>query len=229
MYLYETHLHTAEVSRCAKLSAAGQAAYYKSMGFSGIIITDHFLGGNTTVPNNLPWERRVNLFCRGYEAAKKEGDVLGLDVFLGWEFSYMGIDFLTYGLDKAWLLSHPDIDRLFINDYLDLVRSEGAYVVHAHPFREDFYIPMIQLMPRKVDAVEIYNANRTDFENKLAADYAAAYKLKICAGSDNHFGPQTRLYAIGTKKKLETIIDFINIIKTSDFEVAEIQGGNKFD
>ena len=73
MYLYETHLHTAEVSRCATNPAKAQAAYYKEAGFDGIIITDHFLGGNTTVPVNLPWEQRIERFCCVYELAREEG------------------------------------------------------------------------------------------------------------------------------------------------------------
>lgn len=224
MYLYETHLHTAEVSRCASNPAAAQARYYKNAGYEGIIVTDHFFGGNTTVPTKLPWEKRVKLFCQGYELAKAEGDKLGLKVFFGWEFSHMGIDFLTYGLDQAWLLKHPDIDKLFITDYLDLVRREGAYVAHAHPFREDFYIPMIQLMPRQVDAVEILNANRKDFENQRAIEYAAAYSLKAIAGSDNHTGAQSRLCAIGTAKRLESITDFIENIKSDAFEIVTMNG-----
>lgn len=136
----------------------------------------------------------------------------------------MGIDFLTYGLDKAWLLAHPDLDKLFITDYLDLVRREGAYVVHAHPFREDYYIPMIQLMPRQVDGVEILNANRKDFENDRAAEYAAAYGLQTLAGSDNHNGPQRRLCCIRTEKRLETITDFIETIKASAFDIATLPG-----
>ncbi|NLO48786.1 MAG: histidinol phosphatase [Clostridiales bacterium] len=224
MYLYETHLHTAEVSRCASGSASGQAAYYKRMGFTGIVVTDHFLGGNTIVPDGLTWEQKVNMFCKGYELAAEEGEKLGLDVFFAWEYTYMGIDFLTYGLNKAWLLDHPDIDKLFINDYLDLVRNEGAFVVHAHPFREEAYIPVIQLMPRRVDAVETINAERKDFENRLAAKYAEAYGLKISAGSDNHHGVQESLCAIGTDKKLETIADFISVMRSSAFEIVRMPG-----
>jgi hypothetical protein len=224
MYLYETHLHTAEVSRCARISAAEQVRYYKTMGFSGIIVTDHFLGGHTTVPENLPWERRVELFCEGYELAKQEGDRLALSVFFGWEYSYMGIDFLTYGLDQAWLLRHRDIDKLFINDYLDLVRGGGGYVVHAHPFREEAYIPMIQLLPRRVDAVEVCNANRTDFENRLAGEYAAAYGLKKSAGSDNHTGSQARLCVIGVNSRLNHLGDFIAAVQSSATDIVSMSG-----
>lgn len=219
-YLYETHMHTSQVSRCAGAPAEEQVRFYKSKGFDAVIITDHFLGGNTTVPESLPWNERIELFCRGYELAAEEGKKIGLKVFFGWEFAHLGCDFLTYGLDKQWLLAHPDIEKLDINSYLDLVRSEGAYVVHAHPFREDFYIPYIQLLPRKVDAVEVLNAGRKDFENERAAEYAKNYGLRVSAGSDNHVaGRQKRLCGIATERELNSLADITDAIKTGKCEL----------
>ena len=69
MFKYETHLHTIESSRCGSTSAAEYPAYYKSLGYSGIFITDHFFNGNCRISNDLPWEDRVNMFCRSYELA----------------------------------------------------------------------------------------------------------------------------------------------------------------
>lgn len=83
MYLYETHMHTSEASQCASSAAQSQVAYYKKMGFDGVIITDHFLGGSTTVPAHLPWAQRVELFYQGYALAKQAGDKLGLTVLFG--------------------------------------------------------------------------------------------------------------------------------------------------
>ena len=80
MYKYEMHCHTSETSRCGKVSAAEMVDFYKSMGYSGLVISDHFLNGNTVVPKELPWEKRINQFCAGYEAAKKRGDEIGLPV-----------------------------------------------------------------------------------------------------------------------------------------------------
>src|SRR5690606_24449433 len=38
MYKYETHAHTAEVSRCATIPAKELVRFYKSMGYAGICI-----------------------------------------------------------------------------------------------------------------------------------------------------------------------------------------------
>ena len=73
MFKYETHLHTSETSRCGKSSGAEHVRQFAEHGYAGIFVTDHFFNGNTTVPAELPWEERVALFLRGYEAAAEEG------------------------------------------------------------------------------------------------------------------------------------------------------------
>ena len=80
-YKYELHAHTSEVSRCSVISAKELVAFYKSQGYSGICITDHFIGSNTTVPVGIPWDEGIEMFCRGYELAREEGEKLGIDVF----------------------------------------------------------------------------------------------------------------------------------------------------
>ncbi len=95
MYKYETHMHTMEASACAHSGGADMADKYKAEGYTGIIVTDHFFNGNSSVPRNLPWEERVDLYCKGYENAKKRGDEIGLDVFFGFEYGDGGSDFLV--------------------------------------------------------------------------------------------------------------------------------------
>ena len=197
-YLYEIHCHTSETSRCACVTGAELARFYKRAGFRGICITDHFFNGNTTVASHLGWEERVEQFCLGYRHAKEEGGRIGLDVFFGFEYSFRGTDLLTYGPDPGWLASHSELLSLGVNEYCDLVHRDGGFIIHAHPFREAAYIEMIRLLPRKVDAVEVYNAGRTNFENKMAAEYAQNYGLSAAAGSDNHAGDIPVLAAMRT-------------------------------
>lgn len=221
-YRYETHCHTCESSRCGVATGAEQVRYYKSLGYDGIIMTDHFLGGNTTAPAELGWKRRVEIFCKGYRNALEEGQRVGLKVFFGWEFAHLGCDFLTYGLSPEWLLDNENLDKLPIGDYLQYVRREGAVVIHAHPFREAMYIPYIQLMPRLVDGVEILNANRKDFENERAAEYAKAYGLPVFAGGDNHAADrQTRLCGLETERPLEDIRDFLRCFRAGEYRIFD--------
>lgn len=220
MYKYEMHCHTSETSRCGKLDGAKMADFYKSMGYSGLVISDHFLNGNTIVPKSLPWEERINLFCAGYDAAKKRGDKIGLSVFFAWENSYGGTDFLTYGLSKEWLLEHKYCDLLPAKQYLELARSSGGYLVQAHPYREAGYIDMIRLMPRDVDAVETINACRTDFENHMADFYADSYGLTKTCGTDNHVGKRERIAALELDFEAKSLDEIISAIKDNKHKIS---------
>lgn len=219
MYKYETHLHTSEVSACANATGAAQARFYKSKGYTGIIVTDHFFNGNSTIPHDLSWEEKVECFCVGYENAKKCGEEIGIDVFFGWEYSYKGSDFLTYGLDKEWLMRNPVIMEMDVNSYCDYVRDNGGIIIHAHPFREASYISMIRLLPRKCDGVEIVNSNRTELENRMAAVYAENYGLLPFAGSDNHTAAQDRLNGVSFESPIEDMADFNDRIKNKKYRL----------
>lgn len=221
MYLYETHCHTAESSKCAGASGETQARFYKERGFTGLFITDHFLNANTTAAWDLPWEQRVDILFSGYENAKKAGEEIGLDVFFGWEYTVGGSDFLTYGLDKQWLLKHPEVMDLHPNDYFDLVHSAGAYISHAHPFREDWYIDMIRLFPRKCDGAEIINSHRTQFENDLAKQFADNYGLSYTAGSDNHHANQARLSGLVFDRRIKSETDFTDALRSGKYELYD--------
>ncbi len=223
LFKYEIHTHASEVSKCGKITAPELVRFYKKIGFSGVCITDHFLNANTTVPKELPWAERVQLFCKGYELAYAEGQRIGMEVFFGWEYSYRGTHLLTYGLDKQWLLEHPDLLTLRMDEYCDLVRDDGGIIVHAHPFREAAFIDMIRLLPHRVDAVEVDNASRSDFENHLADQYADNYDLVKVVGTDNHVGPRKRLCGVQVKRRLRSVDDLIRAIVNGEAENFVLQ------
>ena len=218
-YKYDLHVHTCEGSACARSPGAELADFYKEKGYTGIVITDHFFTGNTRPDRNLPWEDWLAAFRQGFLNAKKRGDEIGLKVFYGWEHSFHGNDFLTFGLDNDWLLEHPEIVKLDIVDYLRLVRGAGAFVSHAHPFLEARYIPYIRLLPRDVDAVEVMNAPKGDFVNGMALHYARAYDLIETGGSDCHSTDATRLSGVELDEPAGTLADLIGAIRRREHRV----------
>lgn len=221
LYQYETHLHTTEASACSMCSAAEHVRNYKEAGYTGIIVTDHFFNGNTSVPYDLPWEERVELFCKGYENAKAEGDRIGLFVFFGWEAGFDGTDFLIYGLDKQWLKEHPDILSWSVEEQYRQVHRDGGYIVHAHPYRVRPYIKEIRLYPESVDAVEVLNVgNRNNDFDRRALLYARKHHLPETAGTDAH-GKGEALSGMAFHHKLEDIKDFIAGIKAGEYELIQ--------
>lgn len=216
-YLYETHLHTVQASACGKSHGADYIPFYKEKGYTGIIVTDHFFNGNTCVPSHLSWEERVDLFCKGYEEAKAEGDRLGLQVFFAWECRFEGDEFLVYGLDKEWLLAHPDILEWDHITHYKKIKEAGGLVVQAHPFRERGYLDRVDLHPFQCDAWEVANAGNPAYQDRLAYRYARTHNIPMTAGSDIHLVGNTsssEIYGIAFDKPLTSIKDYVNCIKT---------------
>ena len=186
MYRYETHMHTKPVSICAKTGVRQSLEAYKALGFAGVFVTNHFIDGNISVDKDRSYAEKLAFYFSDYEEAKALEQELGIRIFLGVEMSYKGTDFLIYGLDKAWYLAHPEIENMKKSEELIYLAQAGALIIHAHPFREARYIDHIRLFPRLVHGAEIFNGCRTEFENRMALQYADNYGLLHFAGTDNH-------------------------------------------
>ncbi len=221
-FLYETHLHTREGSACATASGQEMVRAHIKAGYAGMIVTDHFFNGNTAVPSDLPWEIRVELLYKGYENALEEARGTGFHVFFGWEYSYHGTDFLTYGLDKDFLLAHPDILEWSPEEYFDIVHEHGGFIVHAHPFREAFYIEKIRLYPDHVDAVEVINSSHLDPKfDERALKYAQEHSLLQTAGSDIHHWEDLNGAGMAFEFEIKSIQDFIKAVKRKDYTLVK--------
>lgn len=214
MFLYETHLHTYPVSRCAHADVREVVEFYKDAGYAGVFITNHFLDGNINIDHRRPYEERIHFYFSDYEQAVQIGREVGLDVFCGVEMSHYGTDFLIYGLDKQWFLSHPEIMDMEKSEQLRLMDSCGALIIQAHPFRAAFYIDHIRLYPQRVHGVEVYNGANTDFENRLAEQYAENFGLIPFAGTDNHFDTKKRCFGgMRTETPIIDEMDFVSRVK----------------
>lgn len=216
-YLYETHLHTSPVSRCASADVSESLEYYRSLGYDGVFITNHFIDGNIGCECGLTYEEKIHFYFSDYEMAVKIGQEIGISVFCGIESTYLGTDFLIYGLNKEWFLSHPEITTMQRSEMLTFMAENGALIIQAHPFREAFYIDHIRLFPRHVHGVEIYNAERSDEENAMAKTYAEYYNLILFAGSDNHVGDKKkRLAGMQSSTKIISEDDFIKRVLNNE-------------
>lgn len=194
-YLYETHMHTSQASACARQPGTAMAKAAKDAGYAGVIVTDHSWYGNHCIDRSLPWEQWIEAFCMGYEDAKRWGDENDFSVFFGYESNYGGTEFLIYGVDKEWLIGHPQIKDISIEGQFRLIHEAGGLVIHAHPYREADYIKEIRLFPEYVDGVEGVNATHSSTRktiplhpeyNECAINYAREHGLPLTGGSDQH-------------------------------------------
>ena len=215
-FLYETHMHTSESSKCANNTGAEMARACRDAGYAGIIITDHSWYGNCRIDRNLPWQEWVEEFCRGYENARRWGDENDFSVFFGFESCYRGPEFLIYGVDKDWLMTHPQIRDASIEEQYELVHGAGGMVIQAHPFRKEDYIEVFRQYPEGVAGLERINATHSchlsshhkcaDWDRQ-AVELARTKKLPITAGSDVH---STLIFGGGVafKRRLTSAADY---------------------
>ncbi|HHY83770.1 MAG TPA: histidinol-phosphatase [Clostridiales bacterium] len=221
-YKYETHLHTSEVSKCACSTGAEMARAYKEAGFTGIFVTDHFVNGNCSVPRHVSWDLQMEMFVQGYENARREGEKIGLDVFFGWEFTHnpYGHDYLTYNLDKEFLLAHPGIDVMPIEKYSRLVRESGGLIIQAHPYRRAFYL-LYEPDPKPdlVDGIEVNNSESSSPHNNnhLAWELARAHPNLIrTSGCDIHGLYNVGICGVAFRHRIENSQHFVESLKAGE-------------
>jgi hypothetical protein len=222
MYIYETHCHTKESSACASLTPEQIVELYLANGYSGVFITDHFLNGNTTVNkklNNATFQEKISVFCDGYRNVKKAANNQ-LQVFFGFEYSYLGTDVLVYGWDEQQLKNLECIMDMSMRDFCSFCKKNNALAVQAHPFREDFYIDHIRLFPN-AEGVESFNSSRGELCNTLSEFYANAYKKISIGGSDCHHISQKILSGMAFDKKLTSEQDFINQLRNGHGKIIK--------
>lgn len=213
-WLYETHFHTRRGSACARSLGPEYFERYRRLGYDGIMVTDHFWRGYTAVDRHQPWPAFVEAFCRGYEETKAAAQKAGLQVFFGWEETIQGDDYLIYGLDKAWLLQHPEVKDWTRSQQFEQVHRYGGCVVQAHPFRDRDYIDAIHLGP--ADAYEVGNTGNLQENDLQAFRWAQKNQLLMTAGSDIHSATQFRdeeLMGVVLNRPLNSIADYVQIIR----------------
>ena len=215
-YIYETHLHTREASACSNTPATAYIDYMISAGYSGMIVTDHFFTGNSSIPKDLPWEERVDRYCRGYERAKKAASGKDFTVLFGIEYNFEGDEYLLYGVDKTWLLENPDILTKSRTEVYKTVHQYGGIMVHAHPYRDRYYLSTIHLTPSVSDGAEIYNAGNPPWQDALAYRYVKEHSFLPSAGSDIHHLTQHTMGGMRFPYPIKTIQDYVRAFSAGD-------------
>ena len=140
MKIFDTHVHTKEVSTCGQVSGARMAEIYKAAGYDGIVITDHLTPDYFRHDSKtMTWEQFAENHMSGYHAAKKKGDEIGLKVLYGCELRFEGSvnDYLVYGMPNSFIAEHPEIFDMQIKAFSEIADKNGFLVFQAHPFRND--------------------------------------------------------------------------------------------
>lgn len=190
-HLIETHCHTQETSNCAHMPAEKVVKLYVSMGYDGLVISDHLHAYTfkRKILNENPqatWEEKVDCFLKGYKAALKEAENHpGFKVYLGCElrFDEFDNDYLIYGLSEEKLRDMKDIHEKETYEGFKILEEHGCSIIQAHPFRDDMTI----VEPGHYDGVEVHNGHPGhDSRNDIAFEWAKHFDYIMTSGSDFH-------------------------------------------
>lgn len=225
MTIFDTHVHTSQVSKCSRITGKELARLYKKAGYDGIVITDHivYYYWKEAMAQNMSWEAFARNHMEGFLAAKAEGDKIGLKVHYGCELRFndnSDNDYLVYGMTNDFLVSNPDVMEWGIKKFSEIAEKNGFLVFQAHPFRNN----MVVKNPEYLFGVEVHNGNphKEHFErNAFANLWAERFNLKKIAGSDCHMPEQAARAGLCFYKDVSTEEDFVREVKAQNYMLLE--------
>ncbi len=220
-YKYQMHTHTSPCSRCGRLTPTELADSLFDEGYTGAVLTNHFLGGNTGISRELPWRDFVYEYERDYIACREAARKYRVDIFFGIEEHLgEGLEVLIYGITPDVLYAHPELtsrDRLL---WRRVINSHGGVVIQAHPFRTARYIPTPRVLEHDtIDGIEVYNhSNLTPDINRRAELYAARYpELITTSGADAHATDIVGRAGIATTEKITSEAHLAAILRSRSY------------
>lgn len=180
----EMHVHTSEVSPCARVKAKDMAMLYRQAGYDAVVVTDHF--NNYVLEQYKGSEKqKVDCYLKGYLTAKEAGESIGLKVFFGIESCLLPerADFLFYGATPEFLYEYPKLYELSQKEAFEACCRHGILFLQAHPFRHQG-----TRNPAYMHGMEVYNGNlRNPSHNALTAQFVKQYpQFVLTSGSDFH-------------------------------------------
>jgi len=199
LYKYETHCHCSQCSACGRSTAQELVRAYHRAGYAGLVLTDHFIHGNTAVDRSLPWEDQMRAFHQAWLDAREAAKDLDFDVIFGIEHAYGdGKEVLIYGIDLPFLLANPDIPQLNLDELTARVHAYGGIVVQAHPYRNRSYVNMaVQPRADLVDGIEVYNVWNKPGEDKQALALSRQKPFILTSGGDIHVSTDEKIGMAG--------------------------------
>ena len=221
-YKIELHAHSAESSRCGSVKAAEVVKEYKEAGYSALVLTDHYYARFFDKTSELPWDKQLEKYLKGYNIAQKTAEDKNFKVFLGIEIKFQddSNEYLVYGLDEEFLFKHPNLHRLSLGEFktLTIDQKQEILIFQAHPFR----LGMAPASNQFLDGLEVYNGNpRHDSQNEKALSYAQKNNLKMISGSDFHEYEDLARGGIAAAERPSKMGDLIALLKNGDYDLIQ--------
>ena len=211
MFKTETHLHTAPVSNCGRLSPEEMIDQYHEVGYTTVFISDHFANHHfNLLGDGLSWEQKTDMLYNAYLKAKAHGEKYGMHVLFSPELSLQGNHFLLYGVDKAFLNLRDDIFDMSLKDFYHHAKAYGITIIQAHPYRDGVCTPQVEF----IDGIEAINSNpRHENFDTQCFELAAKYQLPMSAGSDAHRYEDVAGSAMVSQEPITSAEQYVSLLK----------------
>ena len=211
----DTHTHTSGVSFCSHVPPKEYVQALKAAGYDAVILTNHysrqymFRYGDT-------FDQQIAIYLNEYRTAKREGEQIGLPVFLAAEVAIATpqspyIEFLLYGADEDFFLNNPALYDQSQRKLYKICHDNGVLMFQSHPFRsEQGHLPMD---PEFMDGTEI---NMHPFflgKEEQTREFADKHGLALICGSDFHSLPQAGSATTIVPEPLASVKDFADYIR----------------
>jgi len=216
------HTHTAPTSRCAVMTPEELAEALNDGGYSGAVLTNHFLHGNTGVDRALPWEDFVREYERDYLACRAAAEKYGLDILFGVEEHVSGgLEILVYGITPDVLYSHPELAEWDVALWHDVITSHGGVVIQAHPYRSRSYIDEPGVLPlENINGIEVYNLGNDEVANIRAAAFATTHgELILTSGADTHSFRTVCYAGIEAPYRIKTEAELAKLLRSGGYNI----------
>ena len=220
MFKIETHLHSCYSSACANLTAKEIVDGYIAAGYSGLILTDHYNRDTFRMlkVDLFSEQDKLGAFLAGYRQLYEEGTARGLKIYRGAEVRFDGRenDYLLYGYSDELLKDPESVFTMGVEKFYELVKSEDALLIHAHPYRNGGE-PTTAI---SLDGVEVLNAHyQHDNRNNLALQFARQHGLLETAGSDCHEPPHIGRSGILVTSLPENEKELVALIRSGKYDL----------
>ena len=224
MYKYQMHIHTTPCSACGGFTPETLCQALLENGYQGGVITNHFYHGNSGIDRseNTSWEQFVSAYEQDYLACKQEAEKHGLDIIFSIEECVIpGLEILCYGVTPKVLYDNPQLREWNLEEWVRVMRENGALVVQAHPFRHADYIPNPGPLPvEMLDGIEVFNRGNSAEENQSALEMAEKYPHLIrTASADAHWPNHIPYGSIMAKRRITNEQELVALLKSGEYEL----------
>ena len=220
-YLYDLHIHTKEASHCGRVPAVEAAKRYKSIGYDGIVITDHMNFDTFRRYEGNSYSEKVDRWLSGYRAAKAV-ETEDFHIILGMEFRARenNNDYLVYGFDEDFVKNNDVTGLETIEDFVKIARENNLVVFQAHPFRDGITV----VEPSLLDGIEIYNGHKDhDSRNDIALLWAEKFNMRKISGSDFHGNLRGTPGGVRFYENPKTSEDLAKMLLSGEYIIATME------